>query len=71
MLLDETQLNWPPPRVSREQAEPLDLLDPLAKMAQGEVAVRPVLLVALARLVLLDSQDPQERKDLPVLMDPL
>lgn len=48
-----------------------DPSDPLAKMAQGEAAVRPVLLVALVRLALLEPQDLLERRDLLVLMVPL
>lgn len=48
----------------------LDPSDPLAKMAQGELAVRPVLAVALVRVVLLDPQDLLERRDLLVLMVP-
>lgn len=54
----------------RDLVDHPDPSDPLAKMAQGELAVRPVLLVALVRVVLLDPQDLPERRDLLVLMVP-
>ncbi len=57
--------------VSRELLEALDPSDLLAKMEQGEDVVRLALLVALVRLVLLDLQDPLERRDLLALMEPL
>lgn len=60
-----------PLRVSRELLEALDPLEASAKMEQGEDAVRLALLVALVRLVLLDLQDPLERRDLLALMEPL
>lgn len=57
--------------VCRELLDHLDPSDPLAKTEQGEDVVRPALLVALVRLVLLDPQDLPERRDLPALMVPL
>lgn len=60
-----------PLHASRELLDHLDPSDPLAKMAQGEHVVRPALLVALVRLVLLEPQDLLERRDLLALMVPL
>lgn len=55
--------------VSRELVVPLDQLDPLAKMEQGEHVVRLALLVAPVRLVLSVLSDSLERRDLLVLME--
>lgn len=57
-----------PLHVSRELLDHLDPSDPLAKTAQGEHVVRPALLGALVRLVLLEPLDLLERRDLLVLM---
>lgn len=57
--------------ITRELLEPLDLLDPLAKMAHEELVVRLALPAVLVRLVLLDPKESVERRDLLVLMEPL
>ena len=45
-------------------------MDPLAKRDREELAVRPAQLVAPVRLVLPDPQDPLERRETLVPMDP-
>lgn len=53
----------------RATLDPLESLDQLAKREPKETVVRLDLLVVLVRLVLLDPQDPLERRVALVLMD--